>query len=113
MISVVHTKKNLDKGKPWSVYIGRPKPLGNIFLPAKYGREECIGMFHARLKEALSPEPVQKSKYLTAMRQEFYRLVYLYKKYNKLVLECWCSPLPCHGDVIKQELEKFLGVGTV
>ena len=31
-----------------------------------------------------------------------------YKTGEDIYLECYCAPLPCHGDVIKQKLEQRL-----
>lgn len=35
----------------------------------------------------------------------------MYEKYKRgedIYLECYCAPLPCHGDIIKDKLEKRL-----
>ena len=35
----------------------------------------------------------------------------IYEKYKRgedIYLECYCAPLPCHGDIIKDKLEKRL-----
>ena len=35
----------------------------------------------------------------------------IYEKYKNgedIYLECYCAPLPCHGDIIKDKLEKRL-----
>jgi hypothetical protein len=32
-------------------------------------------------------------------------LLELYKEKGKLELVCWCNPLACHGDIIKEYLE--------
>jgi hypothetical protein len=40
--------------------------------------------------------------------KELKRLYYIYKKYNKLRLFCWCAPKRCHAETIKKFLEKYL-----
>jgi hypothetical protein len=105
MITVVHTKRNPDAGKPWSVYIGRPSPLGNTYSVEKFGRERCIDLFRKDLQAALLPEDLAyRSEYLSKIKVEFYHLVEIYKQYGKLVLACWCFPKKCHGDAIKEEI---------
>ena len=74
---VVHCKR-----KPFDVYIGRPSKWGNPFVIGKDGtRDHVIAKYEAWLRTR--PE-------LTAALPEL----------HGKVLGCWCSPLPCHGDVL-------------
>lgn len=67
----------------WAVYIGRPSKFGNPFEIGKHGtREDVIAKFEALLRS--------KPKLLAAVKLEL--------KGKDLL--CWCSPLPCHGDVL-------------
>jgi len=43
------------------------------------------------------------------VKEELIRLAELSKE-GDLTLICWCTPLPCHGDVIKDALEKIAEV---
>lgn len=75
-MKVVHCKK--DK---YTVYIGRPSKLGNIYKIGPDGnRDEVIIKYKA------------------------YAVKFLLKEIAKLkeddILGCWCKPLDCHGDVI-------------
>jgi hypothetical protein len=82
---VVHCKR-----EGYDVYIGRPSDWGNPFshLPASAAkwrvatREESIRKYEEWLLE--QPELLER------VRQEL----------RGKVLGCWCSPLPCHGDVL-------------
>ena len=102
MISVMNKKVYKGMG----VYIGRPSVLGNQFSHlegtlAKYkvgSREEAVSKY----KEWLRAEWVKGG----AVKQELLRLVELSKQ-GDLVLICWCKPLPCHGTVIKEAIEKM------
>jgi Domain of unknown function (DUF4326) len=37
-----------------------------------------------------------------AVRQELERLVAKYRRDGQLTLLCWCAPLPCHADVVRE-----------
>ena len=64
------------------VYIGRGSPYGNKFkIGADGNRAEVIEKFKLHLLS--SPDLQDKIK-----------------KLKGKVLGCYCSPLPCHGDVI-------------
>ena len=83
---VVHCKK-----EPFDVYIGRPGKWGNPFWFTKYPvpgfahqertREESIALFRNWIMT--KPELLRDLKDLKGK-----------------VLGCWCSPKPCHGDVL-------------
>jgi len=79
---VVHRRDSHD------VYIGRPSPYGNPFHEGQDGtRAEVI----AKYEEWLRANPDEIAK-LEPLRGK--------------VIACWCSPLPCHGDVIARILDE-------
>ena len=64
-----------------AVYIGRPGPWGNPFTIGKDGdRDQVIQKY----RDNLTPELVEKVK----------------RELRGKDLVCWCSPAPCHGDVL-------------
>jgi hypothetical protein len=74
---VVHCKRDR-----FDVYIGRPSKWGNPFVIGKDGtRQEVIAKYEAWLR----PQP---------------HLVAALPELQGKVLACWCSPQPCHGDVL-------------
>lgn len=74
---VVHCKR-----EKYDVYIGRPSPWGNPFTIGKDGtREEVIQKY----KEWIQTQPLLMQEVLSLKGK---------------VLGCWCSPRPCHGDVL-------------
>lgn len=76
---VVHCKR-----EPYDVYIGRPSKWGNPFVLGIDGdREQCIEQY----REWLTTQP----ELITAI---------LRGELDGKVLGCWCSPRPCHGDVL-------------
>jgi hypothetical protein len=86
---VVHCKK-----EPFDVYIGRPSPFGNPFSHLARGtscaeylvetREDAIACYEEWLKQEHNAWLVKRIK----------------QELKGKVLGCWCSPKPCHGDVI-------------
>lgn len=78
MTKVVHHKQ-----EPYDVYIGRPGPWGNPFVIGPDGtREEVIAKYK---------KYAENSKFIQAN-------VHTLKGKR---LGCWCKPLACHGDVLK------------
>ncbi len=105
MIKVVHCKK-----EPFDVYIGRSynvgiEHFGNPWShkPGAYAvdvptREQAIDNYRKWLeqKNFFDVEPDRRLWILS-------RLPLLKDK----TLGCWCSPLACHGDVIKELVENL------
>lgn len=84
----------VSKG-PFDIYIGRPGPYGNPFIIGRDGtRKHVIEKCDAHLNT--HPEVIE-------------RLCAACEALNKDVvrLKCFCAPLPCHGDLYKQRLEKL------
>ena len=81
------------------IYIGRgrggiPGNFGNPFSIGRDGtREEVIEKFRVYFKERLQNN--------IAVRAAFNGLVY-HASVGDLYLVCWCAPLACHGDVIRE-----------
>jgi len=83
-IRVVHCKK-----ERYDVYIGRPSKWGNPYEIGKDGtREEVILKYRRH---------VRRSPKLMAALPEL----------KGKVLGCWCKPKACHGDVLKELVEKY------
>jgi hypothetical protein len=80
-------------------YIGRGSPLGNPFSinnATAMTRPVVIKLYHGwLLKKIFDKDPT--------VCNELNRLVDLAQQ-GELKLQCFCAPLPCHGDVIKQVL---------
>ena len=85
-VKVVHCKK-----EPYDVYIGRGSKWGNPYMIGKDGdREMVISKYEAYLMGPASH-----------LIQELPELV-------GKTLGCWCSPKPCHGDILKMMVEDEL-----
>ena len=85
-------RKVVRKGAPNSVYIGRPSFLGNPFVIGEDGnRAEVIEKYRIWFTNRIASNPT----FGDAVR------AYCGDK----DLACWCAPLSCHGDVIKEFLD--------
>ena len=76
---------------PNSVYIGRPSKWANPFIIGKDGtREEVIKKYKNWLLE---------TEWTTGLILDIGGL-------RGKDLVCWCSPLPCHGDILLELANK-------
>jgi hypothetical protein len=97
----------VDKIRPGSAgeEVCRPSPLGNPFshrpsrLPVTMvaSRSEAIARYRAWLAERLTDPSSPQSR-------EVERLLRLYRSAGSLALLCWCAPLPCHAEVVREVL---------
>ena len=83
-------------------YIGRGSPLGNPFVIGKHGtREQVIAKYKVWLQE-------QIDKGNPVVLDELNRLGNKAIDEKGLVLQCFCYPKSCHGEVIKEKLVKAM-----
>jgi hypothetical protein len=92
--------------KPY-VYVGRAmkgipaSPLGNPFRPNHEG--DAIERFRVWLRDAYRAELAGRATLAQAEAvAELRRLAELFREEGRLTLACWCSPEPCHADVIAE-----------
>lgn len=83
---------NIKKGR-CEVYIGRGTPFGNPYVIGENAqtREDVIRLYRAYFYERLKKEPEWKAKV---------------DKLKGRVLGCHCAPLPCHGNIIIDYLDR-------
>lgn len=97
MIKVINKNSTVQKEK--TIYIGRPSVLGNPYLIGKDGdRSKVIFLYRSWLHSKIK----LKDKAVLAVLDEIRKIE---KKHKTCYLVCWCKPLPCHGDVIKEILD--------
>ena len=95
-IIVTHKRQPVPVGYT-GVYIGRPSPLGNPYVIGRgRNREQVIELFGVHLLEAICGD--------TPEARALARLVDEVRSGRNIALQCWCAPLPCHGDVIRAEV---------
>lgn len=91
-------------GKKWdkdAIYIGRGSPLGNPFvMHTEDDRETVCDKYEEWFNKQVQEE---NQKVLKELRR-----IYLLAKRQDIVLGCYCSPKRCHGETIKNFLDKYL-----
>ena len=92
-MSVTVVNKRTFRGS--GIYIGRGSVFWNPF-PVSMGRAQCITAYKERFYRLLA----QDDDFSLAMRALLER-----SRTEKLFLVCFCAPLACHGDVIKEWIE--------
>lgn len=93
-MKIANIYKNLDKLNDQNyLYIGRANkklglkksPLANPFPEWKHGREEAIQLYRHWLYNHMN-DPIVRTE--------------LNKITEDTILLCYCSPKPCHGDIV-------------
>lgn len=109
MIYVYNLRVETHNG-PNSFYIGRGSVLGNPYTHIKDRKTKAIYEVKDR-DEAID----RYSDYFDLMygsniayTKAIDEIYDLYKKGEDVYLGCFCKPLRCHGDIIKEKLEKRL-----
>lgn len=86
MTKVVHCRKH-----KYDVYIGRPSKWGNPFMIGRDGnRDDVIEKYKAWIRT--------QEQLLDSLRE-----------LKDKILGCYCAPLPCHGDILKELIEDKYG----
>jgi hypothetical protein len=85
-------------------FIGRPSPLENPYKITKSrSRRTAIVMYAQYITDAIMNEGFASEDHEEII-SELNRLFKILINNQKLDLICYCSPLECHGDIIKQLL---------
>jgi hypothetical protein len=92
---VVH----MQKGTPVDVYIGRPTKWGNPFSH----KPGTLARFIVKDRQAA----IDAYREWITNGEGKYLLNHLHELKDK-ILGCWCKPLACHGDVLKELVEKHI-----
>jgi len=107
LIRVVN-KKTYGDGD--GVYVGRPSPLGNPFTHLQGSkcaefkvatRDEAVEKYQGWLQNALKRDK--------NVRMCFDLLVATYREFGELTLICWCAPLRCHAEIIRDMILEEVG----
>lgn len=85
-----------------AVYIGRPSVLGNPFvLTNEAYRDEVLARYRVYFEKRLA-DPIFRDV-LDGLETR--------ARKGDLVLGCFCAPRVCHGDVIKEYLDRKIAEG--
>lgn len=91
--------------KHGGVYIGRPSIYGNPYSHKEGTLAKFKVSTHTESVESYRPYFYEQLGNNRAFIDAINSLIFKYKKERKLVLVCWCFPLACHGDIIKEYIE--------
>lgn len=86
----VYNKTRRD-APPGAVYIGRPSKWGNPFT-------HYVGTLALHRVKTRAEAIAMYERYITVHNPDLLEAAKRELKGKDLV--CWCSPLPCHGDVL-------------
>jgi hypothetical protein len=96
---------------PPGEYVGRPcrwSPGSVLANPYHLGphvpRPEVIGKYERWFW--------QQWRESGPVRAELERLAAQYQREGQLTLLCWCAPLPCHAEVIRDAVLRLCGEGA-
>lgn len=99
MIEIINLRYNKTEN-PYDIRVDRESVLGNPFyMKTELDRDKVCNMYHNYFAHMLS----QNDKPFV---NELQRLKEIHEEYNKLNLFCWCAPIRCHAETIKNWLEK-------
>lgn len=108
MVSVYNLNDESHEGNHNNYYIGRGSILGNPYTHIKDRETKALYVVPTR-DEAIE----RYSHYFDVMYQgndSFRnRIDEIYEKYKNgedIYLGCYCKPLPCHGDIIAEKLQR-------
>ena len=94
MIEIMNLR-NTRPSQPWDVRVDRSSVLGN---PFKGDRDVDCDKYAVYFATCIADPNA------SAFKDELARLAQLYKQYGKLRLFCWCAPLRCHSETIREWL---------
>jgi hypothetical protein len=93
---------NLRNEKPqhrYDIKVDRSSVLGNPFnMTSVANRDQVCNRYYDWFYQQIKEDNIP-------FDEELNRLMSLYIKYKKLRLFCWCAPLRCHSETIKEWIE--------
>lgn len=91
-------------------YIGRGSIFGNPFTHIKNKETKAEAVVESREKSLECYEEYFNMMYNSKewFKEAVDKIYELYKNGTDIYLECYCAPLPCHGDIIKDFLTSKL-----
>lgn len=102
MIELKNMRSGGRMNKPWDYRCDRANKILGNHVGKGMNRLPSIEAFKEFLDIALKAEGTNMVK------SEMNKLYFIHQKYGKLNLWCWCTPLPCHTEVIKRKLEEAM-----
>jgi hypothetical protein len=107
MIVTILNKRHYPEGLPNNaVYVGRPTPLGNPWSALRKGTpDELAASRKSVIDQYRTWLDLQWKSKNPRVVGELRRLANILETTGELDLACWCSPKPCHADVIAKAVQ--------
>ena len=96
-VEIINLRRKDSKNYKNYFYCGRGSDVGNPFIIGKHGNRKSViykytfWFIRKNIKES----------------QDFQKILKCLRENGKVVLGCFCEPLPCHCDVIKKKLLNY------
>lgn len=84
------------KATEYDYRVDRNSPLGNPYHISRFAFRKTVC---AQFRNGWDKMVENKNK-----KEYFDVLVNHYKETGHLILACWCAPLPCHAEVIREKI---------
>lgn len=109
-IIVYNRTKESHSDSPNNFRIYRPFALGNPYTHIKDKETKALYLVPTREDAIKAYDHYFDIMYRSNLKfKKVVDLIYeKYKAGEDVYLECYCKPEPCHGDIIKEKLEKRL-----
>lgn len=96
--------RTVKPSEPWDFRIDRSTPVGNPFNMINESRRDSVcDQYEKWFNEKWFVEETHSRTFFAYLQT----LMAAHRNYGKLRLFCWCAPLRCHGQTIKEYLEKY------
>lgn len=97
---------NIKKGEKYDIYIGRPSKYGNIFSHLPHSRNTIYVPTREAAVQAYEDWLLGR-EYTDIKQDRRYWILEHLRQLKGKTLGCYCSPLPCHGDVLVKLVKKI------
>lgn len=101
---------NLRKQKPtqpYDVRVDRQSVLGNpFFMKDESQRDSVCDKYQMYFDKQIIDDTVFAKEF----KNELQKLISIYKQHGKLRLFCWCFPLRCHAETIRNYILEVCGL---
>ncbi len=105
MISIASMRGGNYPSRPWQVRVDRAGVLGNPYGMRRLSeRDVSCDKYHLHFHRMVREHDKE-------FMDEIARIIGIYKVHGKLELMCWCTPLRCHSETIKDYLEATINGG--
>lgn len=104
MIEICNLKKETPLDQFTDFRVDRTTALGNSYIIGRWTRVEVLFLYKANFTFRLKTEPLMKIHFDLIVGA--YRHLLTIESEKHIRLFCWCFPLPCHAEIIRDAIEE-------